>query len=256
MLDPAFSLDQAVSLRGASAAAPWAPANLGASLYAFWDAERADLVTQSAGLVSNFVDATSNAYALGQSGAGKPVYSATSFNGRPGITFAKASSQFLNRTGMGSLPSGATPCEIWILCDQTLAAADTNLGVLFDYGNSTNAYRRVDRTVVSAVNRARAIVGTGAAVTIVNNATADFSGKQVVRAIFSATATQVDVSGVAGSGSAAVPATSSGNIILGRSNGGSAPFEGVINAVLVTAALSGADAIQLLAFLKARGGIA
>lgn len=223
---------------------------------AFWDAERADLITQAAGAVSNWTDVTGNAYALSQSGAGKPIYSATSFNSRPGVTFAKASSQFLNRTGMGSLPSGATPCEIWILCDQTLAAADTALGVIFDYGNSTNAYRRVDRTVVSAVNRARAITGSGAGVTIVNNATADFSGKQVVRAIISATATQVDVSGTAGAGSAVVPATSSGNIIMGRSNGGSAPFEGVINAVLVTSDLGAADAAALLAYLKTRGGIA
>jgi hypothetical protein len=235
----------------ASGAALWTPLNV--SPYALWDAEEDTSITLVGSKASAFVDLTANAYSLGQgTDANRPTYSATSFNGRPGLTFDKAGPNFMSRTGLGSLPTGATACEIWIICDQTLAAADTALGVIFDYGSSPNGLRRVERAVVSAVNRARTVIGNGAGSNTVTNSNTAFSGRQAVRARIGAAATQVDVSGTAGASSAVTPNTAAGNILLGRATGGSAPFAGVINAVIVTPALTGDDETAMLAWAAAR----
>jgi len=254
-----LSLSPTLSLSGgAGASAPaWAPADLGASLLAFWDAERADLLTLATAAVTTWTDATANGYAITQSTtSAKPTYSATSFNSRPGVTFDKANSQRLVRTGIGSLPVNADPCEIWLVMDQTALVADTALMSLFEYGNSTNAFRRAERLVSGGVNYAQGRVGTGAGASAFSNANIPFSGKHVVRYAIGATSSQVHMDGNAGLSQNIVPATSSGNMSMGMTNSGSFPMTGIINACLVTAALDADQAAALLAWGKARAGIA
>jgi hypothetical protein len=235
----------------------FAPDSLGASLLGFWDPQRADLITQSAGAVSSFKD-TVAAYDTAQAtGSSQPAYSATSFNSGPGLTF-DGTDDFL---GMESVPfpTGANPCEIWALVDQTALVADTNVRRAAHYGGaSINASRGIGRSVVGGVNRASVFVGSGSAVTQVDNTSVILSGRHVLRGVIGATEARIDVDGVAGTPTSVVPATDTTRFRIGASSNTSAAnfWQGGIGGVLVTAPLTDAQAAQLLAFLKARGGVA
>jgi hypothetical protein len=110
----------------------------------------------------------------------------------------------------------------------------------------------VERVVVSGVNRAQMRAGTGAATSTATNGSADFSGPTLVRARFGATASRIDVDGVAGASASITPATSTGNIKIGCSLSGGSAFEGVVNAIIVTPPLSGADETNMYAWANAR----
>src|SRR5262245_31893093 len=75
------------SARRAAPAGPFTPASLGASLLAWWSADRGDLITQSGGVVSSWKDSVA-AYDCTAAGSVQPAYSATGWKGAsPGITF-------------------------------------------------------------------------------------------------------------------------------------------------------------------------
>jgi hypothetical protein len=238
----------------ASSGGGWSPLALGSSLLAWWDAERSDLITQSGGLVSSWKDIV-GAYNVAQgSGSLKPIYSATSFNGRPGITFDGLDDQ-LNLAGVpAAFPTGSDPCEMWGLVDQTRLGTDANDGAIVAYGNGVDAGRTAMRRSVSNTNRAVAMVGTGAAHPTSVNSAVDFSGRHVARAIIGSSTSNQNVDGVAGTDASIVPATSATKLVIGGdalTTPGS-PWQGVHNSVLITAPLSAAQASLMYAFLNAR----
>lgn len=237
----------------------WSPSHLGALLLGAWDAERSDLITTAGSAVSSWRDVVAGYDASQAVGASRPAYSATSFNGRPGITF-DGSDDELTFAGVGAFPVGASAGEIWSLADQTALVADTTNRDLFAYGGGTFPTSRVIRRIVlSGVNRARAITGDGAASQNTTNTLVDFSGRQIVRAIVGATQTRINVSGQEDpTPTAVVPATGSVRTRIGASPLGTAAFfyQGVINYVAITGPLTDAQSAQMIQFLKSRGGIA
>lgn len=234
------------------------PSDLGAALYDMWDVEDASKLTLVGAAVTAWAS-SKNGYSAAQAvGAARPVYSATSFNGRPGLTF-DGSDDELTYAGVGVFPVGAAACEIWMLVDQPVAPAITTTGIMFSYGGMASTdRRRINRQVVSGVNRASVGVGTGGAEVVPVNAVADFSGRNVLRGIISGTDTVIAVNGASGAATAAVPATGSVRTRLGANTGASAGgfANVVVSLVAVTAPLSTDQATQMLAYLKARGGIA
>lgn len=235
----------------------WSPAALGASLLGWWDAERSDLITQASTTVSSWKDVVAGYDAAQATGALKPIYSANSFNGRPGLTFDGVDDclELLSQP----FPSGSSPSELWALVDQASLAADTTVRVAFSYGaDTTNDRRGLDRQVDTGVNRIRGVVGSGAAFTIAPNANVDFSGRHVVRLSVGAASARSDLDGVLGADTAATPATGALRVRIGAfSNASSGAFwKGGISAIAVTQSLTAAQAAQLTAYLKSRGGIA
>lgn len=236
------------------ALAGWAPQVLGASLFAFWDAERPDLIAESGGLVSSWRDAVTANNAAQSTGASKPTYSATGFNGRPCVSYDATDDDLTSNPAPAALPIGAAVGEIWAVVDQTAPAADTVVRCVTGYFDIDGGnVRRLARVVLSGVNRANVQIGTGSGEVRVANTFVDFSGRHVVRARIGATASQIDVDGIAGTPMAVVPVTQNLTLTLGRSPTAlNSYWSGSLNAVLYTAALGAADAALLYAYLNRR----
>jgi len=231
---------------------------LGVSLLGLWDAEDASTFTLSGSAVSAWRDKVA-AYSAAQAVSGaKPVYGATSFNGRPGVTFDGADDE-LTYAGVGAFPTGADASELWALADQTALVADTTQRTVLAYGGvGATGQRRLQRVVNTGVNRGGALVGTGGGSSTAENASVDLSGRHVLRASVSATATGVDVDGTAGTPGAIVPGSGTTRTRIGANGNTTVTgfWSGVVSTVIITSALSAAQAAVLTAHLKARGGIA
>lgn len=243
--------------RGRAADAAWTPRQLGSSLLGWWDAEDASTITLSGATVTSWRDKVAGYDAAqGGSSALRPIYGASSFNGRPGITFDGIDDELT--LASVPFPTGANGCEIWALVDQTALAADTATRTAFAYGGLTATTRRVDRQVSVGVNRGAMVVGDGALGTTALNGSVDLSGRHVIRGVVTSTNERPDVDGVAGTTESIVPATGSNRVRIGATSATTASgfWQGQVAAALVTSALSATQASQLLTYLKARGGIA
>lgn len=245
-----------ILMAAATQGGAWSPAALGASLYALWDAERPDLVTESGGGVSSWKDAVGGYDAVQATSGKRPTYSLTGFNGRPVVTADGVDDMLEVATLPGSLPVGSAAGEIWSLVDQTALAADTTDRVIFSYGDTTLATgRRLARIVATGTNRAQGIIGDGVGSVSISNTTVNFSGRRVARLRIGASATQIDVDSAVGSSSAVVPNTGAVRARLFSNNGGavgSSFFQGGLSLLAVTAPLSSSDAAQFAAFLNRR----
>lgn len=235
--------------------ARFTPRDLGGAVLAFWDAERAESITQSGGLVSSWRDLIGNLDAAQATGSLQPAFAST-LNGRPEVVF-DGTDDYLEVASQ-PLPAAAQPCEIWLLGRQTGIAADATTRVGLSYGGDAIAtQRRVGRAVVSAADVPRASIGNGTTA-FNSDAPGAFSGIHVVRSVIGAAETRTDFDGVAGTPVAVVPATGTSRIRLGAT-ANTVPtsfWKGGINAAFVLNPISDGQAARLLAFLKARGGVA
>jgi hypothetical protein len=236
-------------------AAGWTPAALGSSLLGYWDAEDSSSFTQSGGLVSSWRDKVAGYDVVQATGSLKPVYSATSFNSRPGVTFDGVDDVLALQSV--PFPIGAAPVEIWALVDQTAAGAVAGSKTIAAYGGGAAATdRRVSRLSNNPTNQIQAFIGDGAAGVSAVNAAVDFTGRHVTRFVIGATATRADIDGFEGAPSSVVPSTGSLRTTLGATTASTSFFQGVQSAILVTAPLTSGQAAQLYTYLKTRGGIA
>lgn len=185
----------------------WTPWLLGPTkLLGWWNADRTDLITMPAGVVSSWKDSVAG-YILNQTvEADKPLWTGTGFNGLPVVTFDGVS-EYLTGTYPVGFPSGAAAIKSWMVCDQKTSAASTTstyLGCMG--GGSLNNSRGFVRAVVSGVNRARCVDTSGGTGNSVTQSVTDFSGRFV--ALFDATGTTIgaEIAGVAATPVASVPA--------------------------------------------------
>lgn len=233
----------------------WTPADLGDALLGQLDAEDTASITQTDGAVSAWDDTVAEVSFVQATADAQPVWSATSFNGRPGITFDGTDDQLT--LASVPYPAGADPCEIWVLADQVVDASSSSQRVAFAYGTGGSVARIVRRGVISGVNRAGIGVGDGNAGVFYNNTSVDFSGIHVVRGVVGATASRCDVDGIAGTPSDVVPGTATTRSRIGATSANTAGnfWQGVINSIFVTAPLTDVQAASLRAYLGRRGGL-
>lgn len=248
-----LSLSMWNAAMGGSGPAPWTPTDLGASLLDMWDAEEAGTLSLSGAAVTAWAS-VKNGYSAAQgTGAARPIYSATSFNSRPGLTFDGSDDVLIYAAQ--PFPSGATPSEIWALIDVTTAGATTGSKYAVSYGGSDNTTARaLRRSSTGGVNKAAAVVD---AVPSVEHP-ADAAGRHVWRAIFEATRHRIDIDGVEGTWTTETPGTGATRVVLGALQTGAATFfQGVIPFVAFTDRITDAETATLFTnYLKARGGIA
>ena len=233
------------------------PLDLGEALHDLWDAERGGDLTLSGGAVTAWASARNGYLAVQATSAARPLWSATGFNGRPGVSFDGIDDE-LTYEGVGLFPIGATPCEIWWLGSQDAPASDTGVRYAFAYGGGgTSVNRALRRSVPFGNNAANANVGSGSVVTV-SSAPGNYDGRCVHRLVVGAAGSRVDLNGVAGSTTGVVPATTGVRTRLGASTAAAAGgfLQGVTSLVAVTALLSDPQASRMLGWLKARGGIA
>lgn len=233
------------------AAAPaFYPTDLGASLLAFWDAERTDLITKDgSNLVSSWKDVVGGYDAVQAIGASKPLWSATGFNGRPCVIPDGIDDEMTLAPVPAGIPTGANGCIIFALVDQTALPADATARIAVSYGSSTtNTARYVARIVASGQNRVQAQAGTGGAA-VNANLTADFSGRHLAAAVITGADVIAQMDGVSSSPSAGVPGTATGRLRLFASAAGAAgAFWGSpASAILVTSPTLTAEQLASLA---------
>ena len=231
----------------------WSPTRLGASLLGWWDASRADKLTLSGSSVTTWTDIVGNYAATQAVGGSKPLYSVSSFNGGPGITFDGADDELT----LGSVPWPATSFEVWALLKQDALLADHTTRVLFGWGNGTSATSvRLER-VVSGTSQIQFRVGNGTTGQGAGETTTSMIGYHVARGVSSGTQIRAYVDGIVGADVACVPSITGTRTRIGGNNGSSAAlfWQGQIAAVFVTAPLSAEQAAQFLTYLKARGGL-
>jgi hypothetical protein len=200
----------------------------GALLIAQWNADRSDLITLSGAAVTSWKDIIAG-YDLVQAVSGaRPLYSATSFGGAPGVTFDGIDDELTCTTAglLPLLPNAAEPGEILAVTHQSALAADAAVRILASYGAATSPTRRgVERTVVTGVVRFRITTGTGAGSSTKTATVGDFSSRHVVRGRWGAADHAVAIDGLAEESGAIVPDTSVLRLRLGaNSNTAAANF--------------------------------
>lgn len=236
-------------------AVPWSPYQMPRSiLLAYWDAELAGLITQSGGAVSSWKDAVGG-YDMAQgTGSAQPLYGATSFNNRPGVSFDGINDCLLLSTGLTWLPSGSAGSEDWFLVDNQMLGSQATTGTFGAWGNgaSTNS-RRTNGIGVAGVFQARNLVGNGS-VSQGSGSSVDGTGKHVIRAVTEPTQVWIEVDGIAEPPFAITAATTAGRIRMGADASSTATAFGkfVLNTRIITPLLTVAQANQLRSWLMAR----
>lgn len=226
----------------------WTPYALGDDLLAFWDADDISMFTLSGASVTAWADSKSG-YALSQStGGSKPVRGAEAFGGKPGVTFDGVDDYLAMNTQ--PFPNS---CELWLLVDQTLPASTAGVKCAFDMGGTSGTTRyRVLRDVQVGANVVRVSNGSISAI-----AAGDFSGRKLVRGVFSPTRLEVsmDDGGVSGVNTPTILGSS--GVSMGALVGTPGLFwTGGVSVALVTNHLASEQAGFLADYLKDRGGIA
>jgi hypothetical protein len=235
----------------------WSPANLGGSLFAYWDAERTDLIGLSGANVTTWTDSVSGIAATQATSGFKPVWANDSFNGHAGITFDGTDDMLLATGTFTALPNGSDPCEIWVLVNQTDTVSQTTSGYIFLYGDAgSNNRRSIARIVQTGVHRAQTRTGTGGGTSAATNGTADFSGYHIADATIDPTTTGISVDGNTFNTVGVVPNTTRTNVAIGSVVGLTNFFKGTVNKILVTSILAAPQRALLIPYLKAIGGIA
>lgn len=238
----------------------WSPSILGSDLIAWWDASFG--LSLSSGKVTAWADRV-HAYILAQSvDANRPAYSATSFNGGPGVT-ADGTTDYLDSTDaalLAALPTGASPVELWAIWQDQSTPGDGVARRIIAYGgDSNNTSRSMRRDGASGINRMQTYVGSGASEVGQSNGAVNIANRRVLRGVISATAVRSYVDGEASAaGAAVVPATgtewmrlfapTTDVVSTGRA-------QGVLRDVLITRPLSDAQAAELLRWSIRRRGL-
>lgn len=199
------------------AAAPaFYPTDLGASLFAFWDAERTDLITKDgSNLVSSWKDVVGGYDAVQAIGASKPLWSAIGFNGRPCVIPDGIDDEMTLAPVPAGIPIGSSGCIMLALVDQTALPADATARAVAAYGGSSNSVNRyLARIVVSGQNRAQAQAGNGSVSVNANLLSADFSGRHLAAAVITGADVIAQMDGVSSTPSVTVPGTTSTRLRL------------------------------------------
>lgn len=198
----------------------WTPVSLGSSLIAWWTADRSDLMTLSGAQVTSWRDVV-GAYDMVQGvSAARPIYSATSFNGAPGLTYDGIDDEMTLVGVPIAFPIGATAGRIRVIAQQdTLASATTASQTFFSYGNVSTTTRALERTVVTGVNRARIRSGDGSVSQIATGSTVDLSSRHVIDGDFGASTSALSVDANTPVTVASIPATANTRVRAGSASG-------------------------------------
>lgn len=233
----------------ASTPAAFTPAALGAKLLGWWNADRADLITIATG-VSSWKDIVAGLDAVNATGTQQPIYSATSFNGNPGVTFDGVDDRLVAVTQ--PFPAVAAPSEIWALA-QNNGIGDAAVRTIISYGGATLATSRSVGKIDSA--------GTDRGAATSNNVVAsdtliNLNSRHVLRAQFTATDETITVDGGTPVTSAVVSSTGTTSVRLGCNTNAGTPqrfWSGPVREIIVTdGTLTAGEVTSLQTYMLAR----
>lgn len=219
----------------------WSPNELSGSILAWWDAGVGITVTGAG--VSSWVDRISGLELVQSTDANRPAYSATGFNGSPGLTF-DGTADYLS---MESQPFGSDDgnFEVWAVLQNDAAGATTGNKFAVTIGApsaSGNMVRNTNNVMRST---------TGVAVA---EATGPFASRHLARSIFKTGLASIQMDGGTAVTAVVDPAIGSTRTRVGSniSDTAGAFWHGKIRDVIVTRLLAEEDATLLETFLLGR----
>lgn len=238
-----------------AATGPYTPiSGLGEDLLGYWDAIYPETMTIGAGsVVSSWFDLVGG-YELSQViNSAKPIYSATSFNGGPALTFDGMDDELGMFPTPASFPSLSTgnesiPTETWILIDQQSGTGQRSVTSMGGGQASVRSLQTLSTAIPNAAT------GDGAATTFVPAVA--INARCVIRCEFGATATNIHLNGTPYTPKTVTPRTG-GRMRIGADTSTTAArfWSGKVAALLVTQPLSTQKASDLLSYLMARRNI-
>jgi len=229
----------------------WNPLNLGSALLAWWDSSRG--VTLATANVTSWIDRKGGYDLVQGTAAAQPLWSATSFNGSPGITFDGTDDELT--LASQPFPSTSATVELYAVAQQDALAADTTTRHVFGYGGTAGASRRaLIRRVATGVNRGATEIGDGASGIITTETTIDLSTRHLQYAIINATTTSVYVDNSSATQTSTVPSTGTSRARAGANTANTAGgfWNGKIRDIIVTSGLTTEQRTALKTFLLNR----
>lgn len=237
-----FSLGAATLGKGA-----WTPLALGSKLLAWWDASSG--ITLSGNQVTAWADRKNGYSAVQGLSSARPSWSATSFGGKPGLTFDGNDDELT----LASQPFPTTAgSEVHAVIQQGALPGDANVRSFFSYGGGgANTARRAYRI---SGNTGQIQVGSGSSNVTAATASGLFSGRVYARAIYGATASSMEIDGSAGAPASITPNSGSARARIGATDAGAPSFfwQGQMRDVIVTSILTIDEAAKLQLFLLTR----
>ncbi len=239
------------SKSGAATDAPHPAGIAGGSLLAWWTADRPDLITTTGAGVSSWRDTVAGYNLVQGTDAARPVYSATSFNGSPSVTF-DGTDDFLSMASQ-PFPQGASPFEVWLVVQQDAAEADADTRRVFAFGGASNQ-TAVSIAKGATVSRPAFTIGTGGGTADANTGSANFDTRHVVRVVATGTVIRMFLDGVStGADVAAIGAVGATLVRMGVHPAADVAFwQGKVRDALVTGPLTANQASALEAWLLPR----
>lgn len=217
------------------------PAMLGAGLLAWWDSSTG--VSLSGASVTNWIDKIGSLDCAQVTAANQPQFSATSFNGHPGITFDGIDDRLV-MSGVGSLPTGAANVDIYAVVDRT----DDQIRRIFAYGGGSNATAAFIGSGAVGVDGAFVAQAVSAAF-----APGQFSGRVAVAGFVKAASVQAACAGSVGAPVATTPAIGITRIVIGANPANTGAFWlGSMRDIIVTASTDWPTRMAMLAFINSR----
>lgn len=222
---------------------------LGSALFAWWTADDLASLSLSTSAVTEWRDQVAGYAAQPGVGSTRPIYAADSFNGAPSLYFDGVDDVLTctDAALLAALPDGAEPGEIWGIFEQLTAPPDSTVRYIASYGAGPSNARRIARANISGVNRGRAQVGTGAQSVTATGTVVDLSSRHVLRGVFGATETTVEVDEASPVAVSAAPVTTNTRLRIGANDSTSVAnyLNGRIRDVLFTAPLGSTVRSQL-----------
>lgn len=227
---------------------------LGDDLLEWWTADDESSLTLVGAAVSAWRGQKAGREVVQATSSARPQFSATSFNGAPGLTFDGTDDR-LAVEDVFDFPTGSNGSELWGVVQQDALSSGTTVRGLVSYGGDSSDVRRgVERRAPGSTNRASATAGDGASSTFQVSSDVDLSGRHVVRGAITPTTVGIQVDETTLTTIATVPATGTSRLRIGAlSNSTAANFwQGQIRDVLVTAPLTTDQANALWDWLLPR----
>lgn len=215
----------------------------------WWSTTRADLITLATANVVTWTGIKGNSVTQA-TGANQPIYSATSYNSGPGITF-NGTTQFLQGSG-SAFPSGNAGSEFWANVDTTTTAADTTSRRIAILGSGTTGQNRgLGILGNTTIVQSQALSGDGAA-SAARPSTVTAFGRHTHRAVQDTTTLGISLDGAAVTTQALTQNTANTNIAIGSQFGTNLYFQGVMRDILITPLLTATQATYLNNYLSTR----
>lgn len=210
----------------------WMPLNIkSATLSAWWDPTQG--ITLNGSNVSAWADRIGGLAPAQATPTQQPAFSSTARNGKPGLNFNSASSQYLNVSSVGTLPTGAVAVTVAVAAFYSGTPAAVMRAAGYGSNSVSGATRLAAINSVSTFNSAADIIGSRLLSTFTWQNVDSFVEAQFPAGTGAQTVSIFADGNTATTGSLTLAAIATNATAIGAVAGGGTPWNGSIQQVLI-----------------------